>query len=748
MAPVTGTERNVMTGVIERLEARRLIARAQNIDAAEAARFLPYAIGAAALASLVIVGVHRWRQSPSEFDLTVVSWASVALLLVLAVVIGPKASFALPRGLNTRGFTAYILSLEAGILLLPGVAFSTVWKTRFYEMTGWTYPVVNKRWLVGLYVLSIVTLVVFPAAVDKWLRGWSTLQQPVVMPPPAGHGWRRWISRAAGIIGAVLLACYFAGPPWHIDRVHRPIDTHEQVHLGPLQAIDKGYLPYIGPASTQYGPGSQVLTYAFMKATGRFDIVSFREADVARHFVTFAVAATFAFLVLGFWSMLLIVPLMITFSPLTMFQPHVSGIMVGFYGWGNALRYLGAVVVVPTVVCLARRPRTRVAFHWPSALVGALWGFFAWVSQENLGTTLLATSVMLAILWFTDTSSVTSILTAAFNLIAGFAAFWLVVLAYYGVHGQAIAFVRNYFLVASAVAMGFSNAWWPAGDSPGYLNAYYFTGPLLIALAVTTICDVRTLSLRTRLDEAQTRFLAFVCVALFCYQAALFRSDSAHLVNTMLALPFVLVLATRDAPAWLATTWPARALLRTMLVALFIVVYPISAPFVDPYAVLVAAPAARFQATFPNDPNPSADQRIPFKRAGRYLADEPAAGPGMVAMRTFLEAASEIRDLIGTRRTFVDGVTAGAYTGLWFFLLDLTPGPVLFERETMIINNEVVDMAFEHFQQHVREFDAIIAPGLGAREVRLFLAAHPDAVTAERHIGRETVYVLLSGSAH
>src|SRR5262249_60707094 len=88
-------------------------------------------------------------------------------------------------------------------------------------------------------------------------------------------------SRRRHVVAIVLIASaawYFAGPPWHLDRHHRSIDWHEQVHLGGLQAIHSGYAPYIGPASNQYGPGFQFITYSLMTRLFQFDIVGFRES--------------------------------------------------------------------------------------------------------------------------------------------------------------------------------------------------------------------------------------------------------------------------------------------------------------------------------------------------------------------------------------------------------------------------------------------------------------------------------------
>jgi hypothetical protein len=716
---------------------------------AEAVRLLPHTIAVSSGAALVITILQRGLQPPSPSGELVLSWAGLTLIGALAFLTRNRARPNIElRASSRRGFTAYLLSLELGILLMGIPVYLAVWRTKYEDLTGWTYPIVNKRWLVALYGLAIATLLILPAAVDRWLEpSTRTHRSSGRKPKPRPSGAAKFLQNASGIIAAVIAALYFAGPPWHVDRHHRAIDTHEQAHLGQLQAIDKGYLPYVGPASTQYGPGSQVLTYGLMKASGHFDIVAFRQAQLAIHFGTFVIVAIVAYYALGFWAMWLALLMAITLSPLSFFWTAADGTMNGMYGWGNALRYLGPLIVVPSLASLlVRRPiRENGRPIWSVASLGVIWGLFAWTSQENLTTTLVAASCLLITLWLTETITGKSAFVVTVNLLAGFVAFWSAVLMYYAFHGAAFQFVRNYTLVSGAVAMGFSNTWWPSGDSVSLLPAYYLTAPLTIAIGVATLSNLRTWSIRRGLDDGQVRLLSFVFVLLACYQSALYRSDASHLVNTLLALPFVAVLAVRDLPDWCADAWLPRAILRSFLVVVAFAVYPLGETFYNTYSSKLLPPLARFSAL----PQPSAvvkDGRVPFRRATLYLSDEPQAGPGMPAMRTFLDAASEIRALIGTRRTYVDSVTASGYTGLWYFLLDLTPGPILFERETMVINDSLAKEATDHFRSHVREFEAVIAPDLGSREVQAFLEANPTAERIKRSIDGSPVYILLSRS--
>jgi hypothetical protein len=707
----------------------------------DAVRVLPYAIVLASMLAAGIAVLQRLTQPHSPNGVTVVWCAGAGILvaLVLAAALGHGVTFLQARGTGSTDVTAYVLALALGILLTPAAAFFAVWHNRYDDFSGWTYPFLNKRWLVALYGIGVATFLVFPSAVERWLRPTEATARIGARPR---HHPRRTLQRAGGLVAGLLLAWYFAGPPWHLERHHRAIDFHEQVHLGQLQAIDKGYLPYVGPASTQYGPGSQLLMYEWMKWSGHFDIVSFREAQVGLHLLTFGAVAVLACLMCGVWVALPVVVLAVVYSPLAFFSIGGDGTMAGSYGWGNGLRYLGALLVVPLLARVARVPRDRLVPIWSAVLLGALWGLFAWVSQENLSSTLVAASLLMLILWLTDTVSGSAALSIAAHLLAGFIAVGAVLLLYYAAHGAAREFLRNYFLVSSAVAMGFSNTWWPAGESPGHLHAYYLTAPLLVAIGILTLWDVRSRSMRRHLDERQMRLLAFLCVLLASYQTALYRSDYVHLMNTMLALPFVLVLAALDLPGWLARTWPLRAGLSTLIAALAFWIYPVSRALVD-LRPLLTQPLSRFSRSA-ESPIGVKDGRVPFRRATRLLCDEPQAAPGMVPMRTFLESAGQIRDLVGTRRTYIEGVVAGGYTGLYYFMLDLTPGPILLEKETMIINNTLAAEAFDHFRRHVHEFDAVITSTLESHEVRAFVVGHPNTVTIERSIGQAPVYVLLS----
>src|SRR5262245_29143275 len=142
---------------------------------------------------------------------------------------------------------SWLLALQLGVFLLLAAVFAATRQLPEDSISGWLFGFVNKRWLVASYNVALFTILVLPLAVHR-ARG--------LVPPPADNparrsipaaGWRPWLKRAAGVLIVAGLALYFAGPPWHLERHHRTLDWHEQAHLGSLQAISKGYLPYIGP---------------------------------------------------------------------------------------------------------------------------------------------------------------------------------------------------------------------------------------------------------------------------------------------------------------------------------------------------------------------------------------------------------------------------------------------------------------------------------------------------------------------
>jgi hypothetical protein len=221
------------------------------------------------------------------------------------------------------------------------------------------------------------------------------------------------------------------------------------------------------------------------------------------------------------------------------------------------------------MIFLAGLPAALRSRPIASVGLGAALGFFCWLSQENLSTTLFGAGLLLLLLLLTMTETAAVLVRCMARVACGFAAIWTPVLLFYAVHGQLGAFLRSYLLFGASVAHGVLNSHWLSGTGNPQYRSYLFTGVLLVVIGVCTLCDVRQFRLRIGLDRRQTRLLAFVCAAAAAYPVSLLRSDSWHTRNTTVALPFVLLLAVCDLPAWTAPAgwrrWTVRALVAAVL---------------------------------------------------------------------------------------------------------------------------------------------------------------------------------------
>ena len=357
--------------------------------------------------------------------------------------------------------------------------------------------------------------------------------------------------------------------------------------------------------------------------------------------------------------------------------------------------------------------------------------------------TLVAGGLLLTLLWLTQTISLSRAIRSLGYLGVGFGCVAIPILLYYGFHGAAREFLRNYFLNPRAVAMGFSNMWWPPQDAAQPERAsYYFTLPFLLTLAGLTLWRLRPLALESPLDFRRVRFLAFVCVQLICFQTALFRSDTSHVRNTMIAVPFVLVLGFWDLPQWLSPSRWRRVGIRVLFVLLALAVYPVVR--LQAWESMLTKPMARFKAS------PAAAERIPddarfaSERTTQRLSQEPLVAPASgLSMSELLDFASDVHDTVGRRKTYIAPL-GHIYTGLLYFMADLTPAPYPLDLESMTINANRRALVVEHIRAHPEEYECFIGTSLSLTEADVFLKGHPGAVTLERKLGPTTVYLLLA----
>jgi hypothetical protein len=706
--------------------------RTRQLTLHDALALLPYTTGTAAVISAALVTAKAWLDPTFAYAGTVDRLAAGGLLLAVALrLLLRTRRRAVPDWLSARGATSWALGLQFGILLLTVPVLVLVTHVAADDL-HWTWSYLNKRWLVALYSLAIATFVVFPVAADWWR---SAPGEPARDPRPARRSVRSTIVAIAAVI---TLAWYFGGPPWHLARHHREVESHEQAHLGALQAISTGYLPYIGPASTQYGPGAQWFLATAMRQLGHFDIVSFRTAWAAMNFAALVMVACAAALSLDLWSAVAVVVLAVVYSPLSFFGTAPDGTLRGFYGWANGLRYMAPLIVAPSLVRAAGVGRPPLGAH-RVILLGVVWGLGSWMSQENLSSTAISAGLLLTVLFFTRSVHLKTAIRIARDLAIGFALVAVPVVAYYARHDAGGAFLANYFSVPRVVAAGYSNTWWPAGASG--TRTFYLLAPFLVALTVVTLWRLPTLKLSAPLDGERARFLAFLAVQLVCFQTALLRSDPGHLQNTTLALPFVLVIGAGAVPRWLASSTLRRSTVRLVFIVVALAILP-AGKLLQARAIFIT-PATRFLTSDPGVPRADPDPRAGYARATPLLIDEPLAiGNGDLTMKEWLDFASDVHRIVGGRKTFV--ADAGEmWTGPLYFFANLTPAPFPLEHDTMVTNDVLRAESIADIRAHPAQYECFIGSSLETPEAGAFLGGHPRAERLERMLGQTRMYILL-----
>jgi hypothetical protein len=488
-----------------------------------------------------------------------------------------------------------------------------------------------------------------------------------------------------------------------------------------------------------------LIVYAVMHFTRHFDIVGFRDGWATLHLLGFLVVSTVAYWLLGLVPALFVVLIALLYSPLGFFYTQADGTFGGFYGWANALRYVAPLVVVPTLAALVRDVPRRL----PLLALGVLWGICAWISQENLTGTAAAVCLFVTLLWLTDTVSMRCVARIFSHLTIGFLCSVVPIVAFYAWHGAAGEFVHNYFVIARAVMAGWSNAWWPSeGGGPG-LSSYYLTLPFLLVLALFGLWQFSPLKLSMALDWRRRRFLAFICVQLVCYQTALLRSDSSHLMNTLIALPFIVVLGFLDIPSWLEAWHPV--VVRAVFATAVLIVYPAFAshlPF-DWIRVLIQ-PAAKLM----REPVPEAragyEGRVAYKRLPPLLRVPEIGNAAGLSTQEFLEFVTEMHEAIGNRKTYiVDLGRVYLADGLLYFFADLIPAPGLPapglpDQGTMGMGDDIGRAVAERIRTQPDQFECVIGSSLDGPEARAFLDTHPRAQKLERQFGEATLHILIT----
>jgi hypothetical protein len=419
----------------------------------------------------------------------------------------------------------------------------------------------DKRWILALYGLGVV-LVYFPAAMKRLLETLSdrAANAPQILVPDGA--WKLFWRRIAAVTVCGFLLAFLDIGPVISDGLARVWDQHELVHLGPLQKLAQGAVPYVG-AKTQYGPGHQLITYLMMRQT-EFTLLGFRASFFVLNIIAEGVLFAVVLYCLGWGIGLAGILFSRLFCPI---------FYLGFVGWFIEFRWMGPLLIGLLLPLVIWSDRSRTSSSTAIATIGAMGGVFAWFSQENFSTVLVTGSLIFCASFARGRYS----FWTALSLLGVFAlshilSFLILLSAMAGPVNVAEALYYA-FRVGALWARGLGNTpWtpWPRPQSP-WTVAFYLTPFVVIIL--------NALGLWARIQREQAdermlgKFLGVAAAAASLVPITLLRSDDAHFLGPAIALPFLLLLAVTSLPGRLTTSSRKRKWIRASLLISLIAIY-------------------------------------------------------------------------------------------------------------------------------------------------------------------------------
>jgi hypothetical protein len=637
------------------------------------------------------------------------------------------------------------------------------------------FPYDDKRWETAAYLLGVLAPIIWLTTAARVLavgrgqpptwRAWFTGLFPrtaAVDPGPQAGGRaadaaidrvgrrqsdaRRMLPAGAGLVTALGLAWYFVGPPWYLSKTSTPISHQEEVVLIGLQAVVNGHLPYVGVASVQYGPGTQVAAYLLMHHVTSFSVVGFREAWAL--FVWAGVSVLFAVFFLAFgYARGLAVSLLsaLVYPPLQMVAFKPGGSFDGYFGWADPLRYIGVIALVlllPAVV--GRSPSWRGAAA--GAAIGALWGLTSYLAQENLAGGVIAALAVGGLLLLSGSASWRAVRTALVATLVGFLLIWTPILAFYAVHGRLVEFISQYFLFPRAVAEGANDTPWPPAkrSPPPYTRMFYLLPFLLAVLALLTAFQVRPVRIATEWSRERVLLVVTVLATALLYEGVLLRSDTPHLTGTLLIVPGLVIITATVLPRLFGVQRRVTAVVAAaaLVVASFVLLPHdafertsvrswAEAPYLDRQR-LAAGPPVGKPAT------------LAGRRVGAGLDDAAqCCQSSPVSMPEFVHLMERIHTIVGNRTTYVANFH-GAYPGLVYFGADLNPAPVSSDPYSSIETEPGLKAFLADFRTRVLpQTQALLTFTAKTPEARYFLQRYPSARQIKLRYDKQDYFVLL-----
>jgi hypothetical protein len=684
----------------------------------------------------------------------------------------------LDRTVDPQARAAIWLALAAWFPFLLLVAYYRAQAT-FPPSVQWlNFGFTNKHWQTALYLLGALAPALFVTAAARvlraarhrpptwraWLTGLLTRESanlPQVSPDTTAaanagdwksqrsyNGWRRALGVAAGVATALALAWYFVGPPWYLNQTGGPISTQEEIWLTGLQAIARGHLPYTGVAGIQFGPGAQLSCYWLMRHVFSFSVVGFRQAWSVLYWAGLSVLFVIFFLAFGYIRGLaisllsaLVYPVMHAFG----FRP--GGQFIVYWGWTDPLRYAGAIALILLLPAVIRRCPSWRGVIGGTAL-GLVWGVMCYMGQENLAGGVIGALALTVLLMLTGTFSGRAAASGLAAVAAGFALVWLPILAFYASHGDLGQLLSRYFLYPFAVAGGWSNTSWQGHThQPSPLTTMFYALPFLLAIiAVTLVFDVRPLRIATQWSRERIMLAVSVLAAILMYADGMLRADTSDLTGTMFAVPALVVVVATVVPRLLGARRRLTLIgVGAALAAASFALLPYGDYSLSSLRITAADPYLdRLQLAA--DRQTGQLTTVAARRVGSDLAtwQGPCCQFGTESMASFIATMNRLHAILGNRTTYIVDVPEG-YPGLVYFVADLTPAPVQWDKLMTVLNVPQLDAYMAYFRTYVlARTQALITTSFDRPEAIYFHRRYPHARRIELSLLGKPFFVLVA----
>jgi hypothetical protein len=476
------------------------------------------------------------------------------------------------------------------------------------------------------------------------------------------------------------------------------VDIHESVQYKGIQGILTGSTPYLGAASFQYGPLSQLLHVKWLEMVGPISVSGIRSADLARHFaaIIFFITVSFTFLRTK-QAVAVCVGAMLFFPTMSLFHFSSNG-PTGLWGWANLWRYAGLYLIslgLPYITQM-RSGRTRFGLL---AMLGGAWAVTTLMAQENLTGGVITALAIICGLTLARRCTWSGALVGLAATGAGAVLVWLIYLSPYLLNGTAGQFLFNYASPVMMVTSGYSNTPW---TSSGY-DLLFYSSPILTAIIGVTVALVAARMSWVSSpgqpllipDGARdwTPVFGLFCGAAVAQAGVLTRSDWLHLLNSFALFPMLIALFV----VWVIQSGvvlrrPVGMALAIATACMSLVAVQVATswnlqPSTLTETITAPARARTINAqVLPKEPIPRIDAQYMDLDKSVALAGE---SPQQTA-----ELSIELKEFLGNRVTLIDPEMAyvfGNQLGYLYFIADLKPYEIPYEELSVAFTKSLVE---------------------------------------------------------